>query len=350
MEKSEAKIYFKLDYTIREFPIAEGELLKFKVGGVREIKLEIRAPNKTEQKKGFEKRNAFCKALLEAKLSNKNEVVFNKIRLNKMMKEKLWTVLEYEDKNGNTIKLPSYEYFPEHFRSFLDQIYKELSVASNLAIKALRWRTSCLGPHNVISFRSFDWSDDRKFWHPAPTELSCTIEERSRPFKFTKEVRKDIRQIIKNDFHEPVYHELYREAWGNRRSNPRSAIVTGMSSLEVATKALIAQLIPDASWLTKNIPSPPLVKMLIEYIPRLPVVNKVKGKVCSPPKILVDKIRKGVTIRNDITHVGEKAPSYESLTEILEAVRDIIWLLDYFSGKDWAYEFISEETRFLLEN
>jgi hypothetical protein len=41
--------------------------------------------------------------------------------------------------------------------------------------------------------------------------------------------------------HEPFAYELVREAWLQRGSNPRAALVTAITALEVAVKQFIAR-------------------------------------------------------------------------------------------------------------
>ena len=217
-----------------------------------------------------------------------------------------------------------------------------------MVISALRWRTNKLGPHNPISTRGMSWSKDQIFWHPAPSALSARLDISS-TIRLTNEAKEDIVKLVNDQYQEPVYHELFREAWGQRNDNPRSSLVTGISSLEVAIKSTIGALIPEASWLAENMPSPPVIRLLNEYLPLLPATNKINNKILPPPKETMDLIKKGVTIRNKITHIGGKPPNYDTLEEILEAARDIMWLLDYYCGHSWAYQFISEETRARLE-
>ena len=58
-------------------------------------------------------------------------------------------------------------------------------------------------------------------------------------------------------------------------------------------------------------------------------------------KSLDDSIKKGVTTRNNIVHLGCQAPSMESTDNILSAVQDVLWILDYCCGHDWAFNYIS---------
>lgn len=342
-------MYFKLEYTIRELPLPEGEVLTIEVHNTHDVKVNVRTPNKSEQKQGHKVKHAFCNAYLERNASEKNKRVFKSIEENNILKLGSHCGQKYKGQEGDDIMLPSIDELPEHFKSFLSQVHKELSDSSNMVISALRWRTNKLGPHNPISTRGMSWSKDNIFWHPAPLEVSFRLLDASSTIRLNYDEKKDIVDIVTKQYQEPVYHELFREAWGQRNNNPRSSLVTGISSLEVAIKSAIGTLIPEAEWLAENMPSPPVIRLLNEYIPRLPANNKINNKVLPPPQKTLNLIKKGVSIRNKITHIGGKPPSDDTIDEILEAVRDIMWLLDYYCGHSWAYQFISEETRTQLE-
>jgi len=143
---------------------------------------------------------------------------------------------------------------------------------------------------------------------------------------------------------EPIYHVLFREAWEQRSSSPGSALVIGMSALEVGVKSLIATLVPDARWLAMHLPAPPLIQILVDYVPTLPAQHAFSGKVKPPPPAVLDAIRKGVTLRNDLAHRGERPPDFDTLESILLAIKDCLWLFDYYGGYAWAAEFISRES------
>lgn len=342
-------MYFKLKYTIRELSLPQEEVLLFDVGSTHTVQVEIRAPNDAEQKIGHDTRHAFSTAQVNIDPSVKNKKIFEAIEKNTILKPGSQWRQKYSGPDGNEIVLPSIDDFPEYFRTFVGHVNKELSDSSRLVINAIRWRINKLGPHQAISTRGLSWSKDQRFWHPAPLSISVRILAFSSTAHILERAKKDIAQIVNNRLQEPVYHELFREAWGQRNDNPRSSLVTGLSSLEVAIKSTIGNLVAGTSWLVENLPSPPVTRLLNEYLPQLPAVNTIKGKVHPPPKKIIDLIKKGVTIRNQIAHIGGKAPSDETLDQILEAIRDVIWLLDYYCGQVWAYEFISKETRLALE-
>ena len=342
-------MYFKLEYTIREVSLPKGEVLVLDLRDTHTIQVEIRAPNDEEQKIGHKTQHAFCTAQTEIEPSKKNTEVFTQIEGNKILEPESQWRLKYKDQDGNEICLPSIDEFPEHFRAFIGQVNKELSEASRLVINVMRWRVNRLGPHQAISTRGMSWSRDKQFWYPAPSSLTVRISDISSTVHLSDVAKNDIRKLISNKTQEPVYHELFRESWGQKDVNPRSSLVIGMSSLEVAIKATIGNLVPNASWLAENISSPPVCKLLNEYLPQLPTVNSINSKVLPPPKRLMDLLKEGVFIRNQIAHIGGKAPNYDTLVQILDAIQDIIWLLDYYCGHNWAYDFISEETKFELE-
>jgi hypothetical protein len=343
-------MYFRLEYTIREFSLPSGETLLFEVQDVHSVQVQIRAPNEQEQELGHKTQHAFCTAHVELDVSAKNQEVFERIEKNEIIEDVAEWRQKYKDQNGKEIILPSIEEFPEHYKAFLGQVNRELSDSSRLVINAMRWRTNTLGPHNAISTRGLSWSRDKYFWHPAPSSFSIRILDTSSTVRISEEAKEDIKNIIKEKQQEPVHHELFREAWGQRNGNPRSSLVTGLSALEVAIKVTIGSLIPGTSWLVENLPSPPVTRLLSEYLPNLPAVNTINGKVLPPPKPIIELIKKAVNIRNQIAHIGGKSPNDQTLDQILEAIRDVIWLLDYYCGHAWAYSHISKETKLALEN
>jgi hypothetical protein len=59
----------------------------------------------------------------------------------------------------------------------------------------------------------------------------------------------------------------------------------------------------------------------------------------------LDSIKKGVNIRNQVAHAGNVDPSVDDVEEILIGISDVLWLLDYYSGHEWALAFVRPNTR-----
>jgi hypothetical protein len=87
--------------------------------------------------------------------------------------------------------------------------------------------------------------------------------------------------------------------------------------------------------------------MLREYLPTLPACLPDRSKAIIPASVL-KTLEKGVTLRNESVHRGSDIEK-DRLREILLAVRDLLRLLDYYSGCPWALRFVRVEMRGELE-
>jgi hypothetical protein len=188
------------------------------------------------------------------------------------------------------------------------------------------------------------WSFDGAFWHPAPAEFDVRIEAVP-SLKISGVVLDEITKLVASGGTGPLQHDVFREAWDQRYTNPRSAIFIGLAAAELAIKRCISTLVPGAEWLATNLPTPPLERMLKEYLPLPPARRVIDGKVVAPPAIVLASLKKGVTIRNNLAHAGGFTPSLDTVDEVLDAVRDVLWLLDYYCGSDWALQFVRPDTR-----
>lgn len=94
-----------------------------------------------------------------------------------------------------------------------------------------------------------------------------------------------------------------------------------------------------------NLPAPDVVKILREGLPKLPVKLKFEGKTLAPPPEILEELKLGVTLRNTVTHAGRGRVSRDKVHSILCAVRDVLSLVDYYRGNEWALCRVSPETR-----
>ncbi len=107
-------------------------------------------------------------------------------------------------------------------------------------------------------------------------------------------------------------------------------MLLGVAALEVGIKHFISAAVPDATWLAEEAPTPPLERILREYLPRLPP----KGE--PPTKDVIDVVKKAVSLRNRLTHSGQASFSYDTLETSLVTIRDLLWKLDADRGFAWA--------------
>lgn len=237
---------------------------------------------------------------------------------------------------------------PKGFTEFAVEAYDRLSISVIRALKLLRWRVGFRGEPNPIKYlRSFEWSADGENWNPITPGIQLRMEAGFPTPKVTDEaIMKSVVDLWRGNISEPLSHELFQEAWGQHLENPRSAIVFGIAAAETGMKRLISELVPATEWIMKEIQSPPLTKMLEEYLPLLPTRVKVKSENLPPlPKDFLATIKKGVKLRNDIVHGQDVRLRPDSVREILGAINDVLYILDIYSGQLWAEQLLSIEMK-----
>jgi hypothetical protein len=345
------KMFFKLEYTIEQLWIPLQLVLTFDYGGPHQVRVVLRSPSQEEMVQGTLPSRSFCTASSVFQPNEKVREVFAKIAANQILPEDVnasYTLTTYETPEGVLIRLPPLSTFPESFRSFIQTVMGELHDFSVRTVSVLRWRDNNLGPHDPISTRGLHWSLDENFWHAAPNDIQFRVWVEGPSPRISDQLRMEVEQMVRTGGRAPLHHDVFREAWGQRSRNRRSALVIGMAAAELAVKHCIATLVPDAEWIATNLPTPPLVRMVSEYLPMLPARCKLNGQVKSLPEPVLESLRKGVSVRNQLSHAGDSHFSDEVMEDILGAVHDLLWLVDYYSGAQWALDFLRPETRAAL--
>jgi hypothetical protein len=339
-------MHFKLEYSVTPLIMPEDSPLQLHLGGPHGLRVTIRCPTAEEIGQGYKTTTSICIARSEREPSEHVRRVFEQIDANQIAHPGSENSIscEYTNAKGLRIKIPGPDGFPEFFRSFLTNLRRELSDAAQRAVRILRWRTNEPGPPRPFGARGSSWSFDGEFWHPLPSKTSVQFLGMQATIDLAPSAKDDVLTLLRAGDDEPIYHILFREAWEQRSSNPGSALVIGMTALEVGVKSLIGTLVPHASWLAMQAPTPPLVQILMEYLPMLPAKHVLNGQVKSPPQPIMQDIRKGVSLRNGLAHRGQPPPDFETLESILLAVKDCLWLFDYYAGHVWASKFIRRET------
>jgi len=238
---------------------------------------------------------------------------------------------------------------PQAMSSFVEQIRRDLVQAIRRSCLALRWRYALPGPQDPL--RSVgggaEWSLDGSTWFPLPGNAETRHQPDSEVCP-TAAVAADVQTLLDAGLDEPLAHQIFREAWDSRLANRQGALVIAVAALEVGIKAFVTQVSPAAQWLIAMSPSPPLRRLLGEYLPSLEAPGAIDGKVLPPPKAVLDLIDRAVSIRSRTAHAaGEEIPR-DSLDEMLTAIRDVLWMLDLYGGASWAAPHISASTQAAL--
>jgi hypothetical protein len=162
--------------------------------------------------------------------------------------------------------------------SALDDILLDLRTLLRSTFDLFRWRNGlAYGPINVA--QNAFYSGDGIRWLKVSLARRIDLGVGMAFKKSLKDVPpEEIVRMVESGQQEPVAHQLFREAWELRSSNPRSAIAIGIAAAEIGVKDLIAVVVPNAHWLVKETPSPPVVRILREYLPMLPVRGRFQQK------------------------------------------------------------------------
>jgi hypothetical protein len=249
-----------------------------------------------------------------------------------------WTPGYYENYEIPFSRLPAsaQEFVLAALKTLVETIQHVLATAC--------WRAGQACSPQLYRHGRMRWSLDGSSWRLAPADAVMWDE---RPAFLHDWLRDDIDTLLRQGLREPLGQELFREAWAQKYSNPRSSLAIGVSALEAGIKELIADLIPDAAWLAKNAPTPPVYKLLKNYLPELPAREKVNDQVLIPRKLL-KTIDDWVEVRNRMVHGNPENVEPDDLKELLLVVRDVLWLCDYYRGSKWAVDYLRPQTRTAL--
>lgn len=350
-------MHFRLSFVVRGLFLSEGESLEFALGGDRQAMVMLRDPTGAEVEAGHGKHDAMGTASLVVEpLQETIRAGFASLADRRLPDgHKEWDPRVYDyirldadgRLEGNIVPPP--ELLPDALGKFIRSISGDLWSYARRVVFLIRWRLDRVGPHNPFGFRGSQFSLDGRSWHTLPGDIRIRFLGAIAGLRESPELRAEVERLARDGESEPLARQLYLEAWEQRTENPRSALVIGMAAAEVGFKQFVSWAAPSTQWLMENIQSPPLVPMLKRYLPLLPARLTFDGRVLPPPRNVRDSLDKGVKLRNRLAHVGPAEFSDEQLDEILQAVADLLWILDYYRGHAWALEHVREATRVALQ-
>jgi hypothetical protein len=258
------------------------------------------------------------------------------------------------DRQRSQDRPDGFQDYPSTYRSFVLDLHREMDGIASDVFNTLRWRLGIDGGPLRLASRpeSIRWDNEEGgasvyeqdfLRRQIPTGIIELTFPESQELTFSEAHRHAVEELLAKEAIQPLHHDLFREAWQNRGLSPRSALVVGIAALETALKTTICELHEPCRWILENLPSPPVEKILREYVQQLPARNELNGKVQRPPTALITLISKGIKQRNNLVHGREEVPDLQELKRLLEAIRDVLYLLDYYRGHGWAVERIRPE-------
>ncbi|HEY1577018.1 MAG TPA: hypothetical protein VGF82_08100 [Terracidiphilus sp.] len=228
----------------------------------------------------------------------------------------------------------------------VDPFFKQLRSDLENATMLLKWRYG-ITDRPLKSFAGYaeSLSVDGLGWRSISPIRGIKVVFTGAYGKITTSVADDIRKMHEAGIETPLALQLLVEAKNQMKTYPRSALVIGVAAAEIALKQLIADLVPDARWLVEKLSSPPALQIARSYIPSLKVKAHFQGTNLELPKELLNQLNNAVELRNKTVHAGATPPDFETLTGIMMAMEDIVWICSLYAGYPWAGEFISYETK-----
>lgn len=221
-----------------------------------------------------------------------------------------------------------HDVLPPSLQTVITRVHKRLYESALRVVELLRWRIADDGPHFPLGDAKHEWSLDGIEWFALPIAVEVHQSAKALPAVLDV-VREDVQRLLDQDAEAPLSLELWREAWDQRTSNPRSAVLIGVSALEVGVKQYVVARAPQTKWLMGNIPSPPLEKLLSEYLPQLGLGSEIREEL--------PRVREAAEYRNNIAHTGS-APRLDRkrVERILTTVRAVLRALDRQVAPEWT--------------
>ena len=313
-----------------------------------QVKITIRHSTKDEQEQAKRRpEHVLCESILQREPTDKLRQLFEMVSRKEIPEEydrsRIFPGEIDADGRISSIGLLQMDRFPVPFATYCRDTLKALAFATSRTMAMLRWRLGLeQGP---VPVSSTYWDDGFSFdgiqWSNFPSDFKSTGVMR-RPTSITDDSIAEISLALQGGQNEPLPHALFREAWSLRDSNPRSSLLIGVAAAEVAMKRHVGSAVPHARWLVENLASPPIDKMAKDYLPTLPR-KSADSAIVGIPDMVLDELKKAITLRNQIAHKGEYSLKRESLNGKLLAIRDFLWLLDYFDGHAWALTYVRPE-------
>jgi len=242
--------------------------------------------------------------------------------------------------------------FPTEYREFLHRTARRMGELATRALAVALWRTGARsGPPEIKVYPlHLFWTrqlmeggtSSESSWDQVPSGIVTVGLPDLSFFNLDESIAPHISLLLDEATPQPLGHDLLREAWRIHESNPRAAVVVAVAAIETGLKQFIASQLPQAEWLLRNLPSPPLHKLLRDFLPSVP--SKAKGHQTVPAlnSSTVRVVTEAVERRNSIVHVGEAEVDEEWLAALFQEARRLLYDLDYHSGYEWAAKVVDK--------
>ena len=242
-----------------------------------------------------------------------------------------------------------FDAYPAEMQSFLLAETTSMMRSLQSAFGIVRWRYfDDIGDGAEFGSRVVMWSTDGVGWHGL--RLSMSLKGSLEPqLRLQESVGEALEALVYQGAQEPLGREIWHVA---TTADPRTAVILAVTAVEVELKRLIGDCVPSSDWLVTNLPTPPIVKIIEEYLPTIIAMSPETA----PPRWLTQNLKTAVRRRNTFTHGGAESKDRwsspgllpEEVAKHLAATSDLLWLFDLYRGHAWVMDYLSEETKAAL--
>lgn len=243
-----------------------------------------------------------------------------------------------------------FDFYPTGLQDFCTSKRDRLRRCAEDALGLIRWRWALdVAPGGTLGASQFLWATEDGDWHRI--RMRWDLDGELLPqLTLSQQVGAALETLALGGEAEPAGREIWHVAV---KADDRTAIVLAVTAVEVELKRLIGLFAPHTRWLLENLPAPPIVRMIEDYLPGVAgVPNEMR-----PPEAVLRVLRRAVTYRNTVLHVGSGStsrwittaePSPLSRRDVINATSDLLWLFDSYRGHAWALDHLTPPTRRLL--
>lgn len=241
---------------------------------------------------------------------------------------------------------PPLEIYPAEIRTLSERVADDLYDKLSRFLGLIRWRQGIKAEHRLIEHAAIYWGIGRPL-HIIPTPRQTVTLPATTGIEWNEDDKAELAEVWRQEgICEPLGHELLREAGSLASTSPRSSLLIAATALESGVKEHLGRISADTVWLLQNAPSPPIFKMLKDYIP---LFHASRGNDTSWWQIgflpVVKRVQKIVEARNQLTHTGHSPSIPQDIQSHIRDISDILYGLDVLQGHAWAMQRVSHSIR-----
>jgi hypothetical protein len=240
--------------------------------------------------------------------------------------------------------LLSYKHYPPELQTLASRVQAELVQEAEVVVSLLAWFFDIPEAHGPLKTPTLYWKITGKYYHIVKSSSMTLYSKSPAGIAWTVDNQNVFASILRLSSNHPLAHELHREANALISYAPRSALLMLSSALEVGVKRYVSEALPSTEWILMELQSPPIHKILKDYIATVPSHSAHALDQWNKLKPMFSRIQRRIEDRNRLTHRGTMDVSNDELVAFSQDVGDVLYALDVLRGQEWARHNLRKET------